>query len=78
MFELWERNLPAWIAQVFIIAAVGAIIPALFRIRHPRTQLVYCHLLLAACLVLPFVQPWKPGPAISADGRLIVYRQSSP
>ena len=53
-------NVTSWLAQVFVIASLGALLPLLFRIRHPRTQLAYNHLVLAACLLLPLMQPWHP------------------
>src|SRR5262249_8287083 len=52
-------NFRPWATQVFLIGSIGALLPSVFRIRHPRSQLVYCHLLLAVCLVLPVVQPWR-------------------
>jgi TonB family protein len=60
------NNVVSWALQVLIIGTVGAALPMIFRIRHPRSQLIYCHLLLAACLVLPFVQPWHH-PVIAAS-----------
>jgi len=53
------QNLQSWIVQVFVIASIGVALPLLFRMRHPRSQLVYCHLVIAACLVLPVIQPWQ-------------------
>src|SRR5262249_9146244 len=35
--------------------------------RHPRTQLAYCHLMLAACLLLPFLQPWQHGIVVISE-----------
>ena len=58
--EMLYSNLLPWVAQVFVIASLGALLPQVFRIRHPRTQLVYVHLVLAVCLVLPLIQPWQP------------------
>src|SRR5262245_11943277 len=52
-------NLESWVTQVFLIASLGMLLPFIFRIRHPRSQLVYCHLLLAACVFLPLIQPWQ-------------------
>lgn len=54
-----SENLLAWAAQVFVIASLGALLPLLFRIRHPRSQLAYCHVVLIACLALPVIQPWQ-------------------
>ena len=53
------RNLGPWTEQVIVIALVAALLPMLIRLRHPQTQLAYCHLMLAACLLLPFLQPWR-------------------
>ena len=58
--ETFYSNLASWAAQVFVIASLGALLPQVFRIRHPRTQLAYGHLVLAVCLVLPLIQPWQP------------------
>ena len=49
------ENLVPWILQVLVIGSVGAVLPMLFRIVHPRSQVIYCHVLLAACLVLPMI-----------------------
>ena len=57
--ETFLDNLQSWAIQVFVIASIGALLPLIFRICHPRSQLAYCHLLLAACLVLPVIQPWQ-------------------
>jgi len=64
MFEPPLDNLLSWMEQALILASVGALLPTLFRARHSRTELVYCHLVLLACLVLPLVQPWRH-PAIA-------------
>jgi beta-lactamase regulating signal transducer with metallopeptidase domain len=53
-----SANLLAWILQSSVIALVAAALPLIFRVRHPRSQLIWCHFVLALCLVLPFVQPW--------------------
>ena len=55
-----HSNLASWFAQVFVMGSFGALLPLLFRIRHPGTQLAYNHLVLAVCLVLPLIQPWRP------------------
>src|SRR4030095_15094759 len=57
--EMLYSNLAPWAAQVCVIASLGALLPQVFRIRHPRTQLAYGHLVLAVCLVLPLIQPWQ-------------------
>jgi len=52
-------NLIHWMEQALILASVGALLPVLLRVRHPRTLLIYFHLLLAVCLLLPLLQPWR-------------------
>src|SRR3979409_252750 len=59
ILDILHTNLASWAAQVFAIALLGALLPLVFRIRHPRTQLAYCHFVLAACGFLPFIQPWR-------------------
>jgi hypothetical protein len=53
------HNLLPWTEQVIVVALVGALLPVVFQVRHPRTQLAYCHAVLVACLLLPFLQPWR-------------------
>ena len=53
------ENFAAWCAQIFIIAAAGGLLSAIFRIRDAHANLVYRYLLLAACLTLPLIQPWR-------------------
>jgi hypothetical protein len=52
-------NVQSWVLQVVILGSIGAVLPMIFRIRHPRSQLVYCYVVLGACIVLPLVQPWQ-------------------
>ena len=65
------HNLIAWMAQAVLLASAGAALPLLLRLRHPRAQLIYCQLLLSACVLLPLVEPWShpPLPAPAADVR---------
>ena len=64
--QFLQSNLASWVAQVFVIATVGASLPLLFRIRHPRTQLAYTHFVLAVCAFIPLIQPWRH-PILSPD-----------
>jgi TonB family protein len=67
MIPAWIlENAVPWLFQVLIIGSLGAVLPLMFRIRHPRSQLVYCHLLLAACFALPFIQQWRH-PVMTAE-----------
>jgi len=55
---LWN-NLVLYSLQVGLLVAVAAMVPALFRLRAPRARLLYWHVLLAACLLLPQLRPWR-------------------
>lgn len=55
--ELSLYNLVVWIAQVFMITSIGALLPFLFRIEHPRSNLLYFRVLLVVALLLPLIQP---------------------
>jgi hypothetical protein len=57
-------NLFAWMLQTVIIAVIAALLPILFRVRHPRLQLHYCHAALVLCFLLPVVEPWRRQSAI--------------
>ena len=52
-------NLIAYSVQVLVLVAVGGLLPRLFRIHQPRTQLLYLRFLLAGSLLLPALQPWR-------------------
>jgi len=59
------QNFFSWAAQVSILALLGAVLPVVFRIDHPRSHLAYCYALLVTCIVLPLVQP-SQHPLVSA------------
>jgi beta-lactamase regulating signal transducer with metallopeptidase domain len=52
-------NLISWILQAIIIASLGALLPLVLRIRHPKSQLAYYHAILLLCFALPWIQPWQ-------------------
>jgi beta-lactamase regulating signal transducer with metallopeptidase domain len=58
-FSIFSDNLISWWIQVTVIAALGAVLPLLFRIRHPRTQLAFHHFILVLCILIPFIEPWQ-------------------
>src|SRR5262245_40130963 len=66
MAALSLSNLTAWLVQVGVIATLGAVLPMMFRIRHPRTQLIYCDAVLILALLLPSIQPWHHPVLITA------------
>ncbi len=56
--DMWLRNLTAFELQSAVLVAGGYLLAKAFRIDEPRAALAYCRLLLVACLLLPFCQPW--------------------
>ena len=57
---LWIQNLLAYSLQVALLAAAGLLLPRVVRLRRARVLYRYWQALLAACLLLPFIQPWRP------------------
>jgi TonB family protein len=55
----WLGNLAAWSAQAAAIIAAGGITAWVFQVRVPRIRLAYWQALLALCLLLPVVEPWR-------------------
>lgn len=56
---LWLQNLFAYSLQVALLASAGLLLPRLARLRTPRVLYAYGQALLAACLLLPLLQPWR-------------------
>lgn len=57
---LWLRDLVAYSIQAAALVGVGAVMASLLRLRVPRVRLVYWQALLAVCVFLPLLQPWRP------------------
>jgi len=55
---IWA-NLVAYSLQIGLLVGLAAFVPAALRLRLPGARLVYWHVLLAACLLLPAVRPWQ-------------------
>jgi TonB family protein len=55
----WLGNLAAYSVQVALVVAVGGLTAALLGLRQPRVMLAYWQALLAACLLLPLLEPWQ-------------------
>ncbi|PYS25634.1 MAG: hypothetical protein DMG11_22480 [Acidobacteria bacterium] len=72
------ENFLSWFVQVSAVACVGAVLPKIFRIRHPRSHLVYCYALLVACLGLPLLQPWVNPNFNGAQAGHSVFRDEMP
>ena len=60
------HNVLSWVVQSILVAGAGALLPIFLRVRHPRTHLAYCHILVALCLLLPVLEPWQHAPAGTA------------
>jgi TonB family protein len=58
MSGLWFENLIFYSLQIAGIAAAGALLLRLLQIRIPSVRLACWQTLIAACLVLPAIQPW--------------------
>ncbi|MGB9459245.1 MAG: M56 family metallopeptidase [Bryobacteraceae bacterium] len=54
---VWS-NILAYSLQIGLLVAVAAFLPALMRMRAAGARLLYWQLLLAACLLLPWLRPW--------------------
>ena len=64
--DLIAKNLALYSAQVAILIAVcGAVIYAL-RLHAPKPRLIFWHIVLAICVALPFIEPWR-APGIASD-----------
>ena len=58
-WQLVWNNLVLYSLQIGLLVGVAAVVPAILRLRVPRARLAYWHILLAACLLLPQVRPWR-------------------
>jgi TonB family protein len=57
------NNLLIWSLQIGLLVALAAVLPPLLRLRMPNAKLIFWQLVLAACLLLPFMRSWKQGAA---------------
>ena len=57
---LWLRDLVAYSIQAAVLVGVGTLMASLLRLRVPRVRLGYWQALLAVCVFLPLLQPWRP------------------
>ena len=55
----WTENLVAYGVQVARVVLAGGLAAAVLRLKQPRVMLAYWQALLAACLLLPLVEPWQ-------------------
>lgn len=55
---LWN-NFIAYCLQIGLLTGAAGWIPSALRMRSPKSRLIFWHALLAACLLIPLVQPWR-------------------
>jgi TonB family protein len=55
---LWN-NFIAYCLQVGLLIGAAGWLPAALRMRSPKARLLFWHALLAACLLIPLIQPWR-------------------
>ncbi len=53
------QNFATYSLQVALLVALGGLLPLVFRLKSVKARLAWWQMLLAACVVLPLVQPWK-------------------
>jgi TonB family protein len=63
-------NLFAWSAQVAVLVVAALAALRLVRLAEPSIRYAFLRIVLAACLILPLVQPRQPARA-SFDGRVV-------
>ena len=52
-------NVALYCLQIGLLVGLAGFVPAALRLRLPGARLAYWHVLLAACMLLPVVRPWK-------------------
>jgi beta-lactamase regulating signal transducer with metallopeptidase domain len=57
---LWLRDLVAYSIQAAALVGVGVIMARALRLRMPRVRHAFWQALLALCVFLPLMQPWRP------------------
>jgi TonB family protein len=53
------QNFAVYCLQVAILVAIGGVLPFACRLDNVRARLAWWQILLATCLALPLIQPWK-------------------
>jgi len=61
--QMWLENLAAYSLQIALLILAGSVLVYVFRLKSPGVLLVFWQTLLAVCLLLPVLQPWRqPAP----------------
>jgi beta-lactamase regulating signal transducer with metallopeptidase domain len=56
--QIWN-NIVAYALQIGLLVGLGALVPSVLKLRSSRAKLLFWQALLIACVVLPWVQPWR-------------------
>ena len=67
MDALWLRNLMAYVLQTSLLVLAGTALLYALRLRLAQARLLCWQGLLAVCLLLPAIEPWRP---VSIDGSI--------
>lgn len=70
MTELAWSNFWSYNGQIALLVAVVALAPFVLRMHDPRARLVYWQIALAACLLLPLIQPWRRA-VVAVSGEIV-------
>jgi hypothetical protein len=68
----WLGNLLAYSVQVALVVGVGGLAAAVLRLKQPRVMLAYWQALLAACLLLPLLEPWQRMASVPGGGAVTI------
>lgn len=61
-------NFLAWFVQVLVVISLGAALPFAFGLKAPKLRLTFWYVLLASCMALPLMQPWRALPMADGSG----------
>jgi len=67
-YSMWFGNLAAYSLQIAVLVLAGTLAWGLLRVKQARLTLGFWQVLLAACLLLPLLEPWERMSAPSARG----------
>ena len=59
MATLWLRNIGLYSLQILLLVTIGALLLYSLRMRLPKARLSCWQAVLAACLLLPVLEPWQ-------------------
>ncbi|HXJ40501.1 MAG TPA: hypothetical protein VNH18_14565, partial [Bryobacteraceae bacterium] len=57
--DLIFQNLLSWSLQIAALTLTAAVVPALLRMAPAKARLVWLQSVLALCVLVPLIRPWK-------------------